>query len=93
VHFVSLINVLHVGDGGAGSLGDEQLAWATADLKARAASTPIVVFVHMPLWTVYQWPPWTRTTSGPDIVVWWVGALVPGARMSLRCRAPRIVPM
>jgi hypothetical protein len=26
VHFVSLINVLHVGDGGAGSLGDEQLA-------------------------------------------------------------------
>jgi len=64
VHFVSLINVLHAGDGGAGSLGDAQLAWAKADLAARSASTPVVVFAHMPLWTVYQ--PWGWGTTDAD---------------------------
>ena len=34
VHFLALITVLQSGDGGFGSLGDEQLAWVTADLKA-----------------------------------------------------------
>jgi 3',5'-cyclic AMP phosphodiesterase CpdA len=56
VHFVGLINVLKFKPGGLGTLGDEQLAWVAADLKARSSSTPIVVFAHMPLWTVYeQW--------------------------------------
>ena len=64
VHFVSLINVLHAGDGGAGSLGAEQLAWVAADLKARSASTPVVVFAHMPLWNVYQ--PWGWGTTDAD---------------------------
>jgi 3',5'-cyclic AMP phosphodiesterase CpdA len=64
VHFVGLINVLHAGDGGAGSLGDEQLAWIKADLKHRSSSTPIVVFAHMPLWTVYQ--PWGWGTTDAD---------------------------
>ena len=31
----------------------EQLAWLEDDLKGRSASTPIVVFAHIPLWTVY----------------------------------------
>jgi 3',5'-cyclic AMP phosphodiesterase CpdA len=61
VHFVALVNVLQAKDGGAGYLGDEQLAWATADLQARSASTPIVVFAHMPLWNVYE--PWGWRTS------------------------------
>jgi 3',5'-cyclic AMP phosphodiesterase CpdA len=39
-----------------GSLGDEQLAWLAADLKGKPASTPIVVFAHIPLWAVY--PEW-----------------------------------
>jgi 3',5'-cyclic AMP phosphodiesterase CpdA len=56
VHFVGLVNVLQFKPGGLGTLGDEQLAWVTADLKARSASTPIVVFAHMPLWTIYE--PW-----------------------------------
>ena len=56
VHFVGLINVLQFKPGGLGTLGDEQLAWVAADLKGRSASTPIVVFAHMPLWTVYE--PW-----------------------------------
>jgi 3',5'-cyclic AMP phosphodiesterase CpdA len=56
VHFVALVNVLQFKPGGLGTLGADQLAWATADLKARSSSTPIVVFAHMPLWTIYE--PW-----------------------------------
>jgi hypothetical protein len=63
VHFVSLINVLHAGDGGAGALGAEQIAWFTADLRARSSSTPIVVFAHMPLWTIYQAWGWGTTDA------------------------------
>jgi 3',5'-cyclic AMP phosphodiesterase CpdA len=54
VHFVALINVLQFKPGGLGTLGPEQLAWVTADLKGRSASTPVVVFAHMPLWTIYE---------------------------------------
>jgi 3',5'-cyclic AMP phosphodiesterase CpdA len=63
VHFVSLINVLNAGDGGFGKLGDEQIAWVKADLAKRSASTPIVIFAHMPLWTVYQAWGWGTTDS------------------------------
>jgi 3',5'-cyclic AMP phosphodiesterase CpdA len=56
VHFVGLVNVVNLKAGGLGNLGNEQLAWLEDDLKARSASTPIVVFAHIPLWTVYpQW--------------------------------------
>ncbi len=53
VHFVALVNVLAFKAGGTGHLGAEQLAWLEADLKQRSASTPIVVFTHIPLWLVY----------------------------------------
>ena len=56
VHFVALVNVLQFKPGGLGTLGPEQLAWASGDFKGRSASTPIVVFAHMPLWTIYE--PW-----------------------------------
>jgi 3',5'-cyclic AMP phosphodiesterase CpdA len=56
VHFIALINVLQFKAGGLGSLGTEQLEWVEADLKGRSSSTPIVVFAHMPLWTIYE--PW-----------------------------------
>src|SRR5215469_14347283 len=56
VHFVALINVLQFKPGGLGTLGPEQLAWLKDDLKGRSASTPLVVFAHMPLWSVYE--PW-----------------------------------
>jgi 3',5'-cyclic AMP phosphodiesterase CpdA len=56
VHFVGLVNVVNLKAGGMGNLGDDQLAWLEDDLKARTASTPIVVFAHIPLWSVYpQW--------------------------------------
>ena len=53
VHFIGLVNVANLKAGGMGSLGDEQLAWLADDLKGKPASTPVVVFAHIPLWTVY----------------------------------------
>src|SRR5450432_2858790 len=64
VHFIALINVLQFKAGGLGTLGADQLAWVTADLKGRSASTPIVVFAHMPLWTIYE--PWGWGTGDAD---------------------------
>jgi plastocyanin len=50
------VNVLNLKAGGLGSLGADQLAWMEKDVKHLSASTPIVVFAHVPLWTVY--PEW-----------------------------------
>jgi 3',5'-cyclic AMP phosphodiesterase CpdA len=56
VHFVGLVNVVDLKAGGLGNLGNDQLEWLENDLKSRSASTPIVVFAHIPLWVVYpQW--------------------------------------
>jgi hypothetical protein len=52
VHFVGLVNVANLKAGGMGSLGAEQLAWLAEDLKSKSASTPIVLFAHIPFWTV-----------------------------------------
>jgi hypothetical protein len=57
LHFVGLVNVASQGtDKGLGILGEDQLKWLEADLSTRGASTPIVVFAHVPLATVY--PAW-----------------------------------
>jgi 3',5'-cyclic AMP phosphodiesterase CpdA len=64
VHFIALVNVLQFKAGGLGTLGPDQLAWVAADLKARSSSTPIVVFAHMPLWTIYE--PWGWGTGDAD---------------------------
>ena len=53
VHFVALVNVADLKPGGMGNLGAEQLKWLKADLARYGSSTPIVVFAHIPLWTVY----------------------------------------
>jgi 3',5'-cyclic-AMP phosphodiesterase len=52
VHFIGLVNVVNLKAGGMGNLGDEQLAWLADDLRDKSASTPIVVFAHIPLWTI-----------------------------------------
>jgi 3',5'-cyclic AMP phosphodiesterase CpdA len=52
VHFIGLNNVMDLKAGGMGLLGPEQLAWLADDLKGLSASTPIVVFAHIPLWTI-----------------------------------------
>ena len=53
VHFVGLVNVKDLKAGGMGSLGDDQLKWLADDLNGRTASTPVVMFAHIPLWVVY----------------------------------------
>jgi len=64
VHFMGLINVLEFKPGGLGTLGEAQLAWIKDDLHGRSASTPIVVFAHMPLWTIYDPWGWGTGDSG-----------------------------
>jgi 3',5'-cyclic AMP phosphodiesterase CpdA len=54
VHFCGLVNVMNLKAGGLGTLGAEQLEWLEKDLEGKADSTPIVVFAHVPLWTVYE---------------------------------------
>ena len=56
VHFIALVNVMNFKPNGLGALGEDQLAWLKDDLAGRSAGQPIVVFAHMPLWTVYE--PW-----------------------------------
>jgi len=67
VHFVGLVNVLDLKAGGLGSLGREQIAWLRADLAGLTASTPVVVFAHVPLWTVY--PEWGWGTDDSEQVL------------------------
>jgi Icc protein len=61
VHFIGLVNVLNLKAGGLGTLGTEQLEWMNDDLAHLKHSTPIVVFAHIPLWSVY--PEWGWGTS------------------------------
>jgi 3',5'-cyclic-AMP phosphodiesterase len=56
VHFIGLVNVVNLKAGGLGTLGAEQLEWLEKDVKRLKSSTPIVVFAHIPLWSVY--PAW-----------------------------------
>src|SRR5215813_5749626 len=56
VHFIGLVNVMNLKAGGLGSLGNEQLEWLEKDVKPLSKSTPLVVFAHIPLWSVY--PEW-----------------------------------
>ncbi len=56
VHFIGLVNVVNLKAGGLGLLGPEQLEWVEDDIRHLASSTPIVVFAHIPLWSVY--PEW-----------------------------------
>ncbi len=61
VHFIGLVNVMDFKTNGLGSLGEKQVAWLKQDLKGQRASTPIIVFAHIPLWMVY--PDWGWGTS------------------------------
>jgi 3',5'-cyclic AMP phosphodiesterase CpdA len=56
VHFVGLVNVMDIKEGGLGVLGQEQLNWLRDDLHGHSSSTPVVVFAHVPLWTIF--PKW-----------------------------------
>jgi 3',5'-cyclic-AMP phosphodiesterase len=64
VHFVGLVNVVNLKAGGLGTLGREQLEWLERDVKRLKSSTPIVVFAHIPLWSVY--PEWGWGTDDSE---------------------------
>ncbi|MFL5603877.1 MAG: cupredoxin domain-containing protein [Gemmatimonadaceae bacterium] len=64
VHFIGLVNVLNLKAGGLGSLGPDQIRWLKKDLAGLAASTPVVLFAHVPLWTVY--PEWGWGTDDSE---------------------------
>ena len=64
VHFIGLVNVVNLKAGGLGTLGDEQLEWLEKDVKRLKSSTPIVVFAHIPLWSVY--PDWGWGTDDSE---------------------------
>ena len=59
VHFLSIVNVFNFEK--MGLIGSEQLAWIQKDLAAQKSSTPVVVFGHVPLYTVYE--PWGWLTE------------------------------
>jgi 3',5'-cyclic-AMP phosphodiesterase len=64
VHFIGLVNVVNLKAGGLGTLGAEQLEWLEKDVKHLKSSTPIVVFAHIPLWSVY--PEWGWGTEDSE---------------------------
>jgi len=64
VHFVGLNNVASTGDEVLGILGQEQLNWLKKDLDGVKDSTPLVVFAHVPLWSVY--PKWGWGTQDAE---------------------------
>jgi 3',5'-cyclic AMP phosphodiesterase CpdA len=67
VHFVGLVNVMQFKPGGLASLGADQLSWLRGDLAGRSASQPIVLFAHMPMWSIYE--PWGWGSSDSDQVL------------------------
>jgi 3',5'-cyclic AMP phosphodiesterase CpdA len=64
VHFVGLVNVANLKPGGLGTLGQEQLDWLKKDLESLGDSTPLVVYAHVPLWTIY--PKWGWGTQDSE---------------------------
>ncbi len=58
-HFIGLNNSAQLE--GLGVIGEEQLSWLKRDVVGLKASTPIVVFAHIPLWAAY--PEWGWATK------------------------------
>jgi 3',5'-cyclic-AMP phosphodiesterase len=57
-HFIGLVNVGNAksgsGDGGLGVIGNDQMRWLEKDVAGLKDSAPVIVFAHVPLWTVYE---------------------------------------
>ena len=64
VHFIGLVNVMNIAEGALGNLGDDQLSWLKDDVSNLSDSTPIVVFAHVPLWSIY--PKWGWGTQDAE---------------------------
>jgi 3',5'-cyclic AMP phosphodiesterase CpdA len=68
-HFIGLVNVMNLKAGGLGTLGGDQIAWLRDDVSRLKHSTPIVVFAHIPLWTVYPEWGWGTEDSAQALAV------------------------
>ena len=64
VHFIGLVNVAGLAEGGLGVLGLAQLDWLAKDVAALSSETPLVVYAHIPLWSVY--PKWGWGTDDAE---------------------------
>ncbi len=69
VHFMGLVNVLPAKGSKLGLIGTEQLEWLKKDVAGLADSTPIVVFAHVPLWTVYEKWGWGTEDSAQALAL------------------------
>ncbi|MBN8927335.1 MAG: metallophosphoesterase [Rhodospirillales bacterium 69-11] len=67
IHFIGLVNVVDLQGNGLGALGRPQLEWLEEDVRGRSASTPIVVFAHVPLWLAYENWGW-GTADGAEAI-------------------------
>jgi 3',5'-cyclic AMP phosphodiesterase CpdA len=68
-HFIGLVNVAGISHGDLGVLGADQLDWLKKDLAGLTDSTPVVVFAHIPLWTVYEKWGWGTTDSAQALAL------------------------
>jgi len=69
VHFVALNNVAALKPAGMAHLGDDQIAWLKKDLAGVPSSAPVVVFAHIPLWTVYEAWGWGTDDAGQALAL------------------------
>jgi Icc protein len=67
VHFIGLNNCVQLE--GLGQIGPEQLKWLGKDVAHIPASTPIVVFAHIPLWSVYPEWGWATQDSAEALAI------------------------
>ncbi|MDB5439505.1 MAG: metallophosphoesterase [Caulobacteraceae bacterium] len=67
VHFIGLVNTVGLAPDGRGRLGDEQIAWLAKDVARLSASTPIVVYAHMPLFDAYLPWGWGTIDAAPAL--------------------------
>jgi len=67
VHFVGLNNCVQLE--GLGQIGEEQMDWLGKDVERLSASTPIVVFAHIPLWSVYPEWGWATKDSAQALAI------------------------
>jgi len=58
---------MNIAEGGLGILGADQLAWLKDDVSRLSDSTPIVVFAHVPLWSIY--PQWGWGTQDAEVAL------------------------
>jgi Icc protein len=64
VHFIGMVNVANISEGGLGTIGAAQLDWLAKDVAPLSADTPIVVYAHIPLWSIY--PKWGWGTDDAE---------------------------